>query len=128
MLGHATSCLWSVAKVVIHSPGIWFCSWWRGMKSGILQCLYLFVYSFFFSSIFVNLCLFDCRILSTPKAHQVLVNSAVRKGERLIPPSVFEILIRVTFPASSARMKVVTLGTFKVSEVRCIMITCCIVS
>jgi hypothetical protein len=126
MLGHATSCLWSVAKVVIHSPGIWFCSLWRGMKSGILQCLYLFVYSFFL--FFFNLCLFDCRILSTPKARQVLVNSAVRKGERLIPPSAFEILIRVTFPASSAKMKVVTLGTFTMSEVRCIMITCCIVS
>jgi hypothetical protein len=90
--------------------------------------IYLFILSFFFSSIFVNLCLFDCRILSTPKARQVLVNSAVRKGERLIPPSAFEILIRVTFPASSAKMKVVTLGTFTVSEVRCIMITCCIVS
>lgn len=59
--------------------------------------------------------------MSTPKARQVLVNGAVRKGERLIPPSAFEILMRVTFPASSARMKVVTLGPFAVSEVRCIM-------
>lgn len=83
--------------------------------------LYICVYS----SIFVNHCLFDSRILSTPKARQVLVNSAVRKGERLIPPSAFEILVRVTFPASSARMKVGTLGAFAASEVRCIMINCC---
>lgn len=92
----------------------------RNFAMSVFICLF---FIFFF-----NLCLFDCRILSTPKARQVLVNSAVRKGERLIPPSAFEILIRVTFPASSARMKVVTLGTFTVSEVRCIMITCCIVS
>lgn len=45
------------------------------------------------------------RILSTPKARQVLVNGAVRKGERLIPPSAFEILVQVSFPASSARVK-----------------------
>ncbi|XP_020222454.1 uncharacterized protein LOC109804938 [Cajanus cajan] len=45
------------------------------------------------------------KILSTPKARPVLVNSAVRKGERLIPPSAFEILIRVTFPPSSTRVK-----------------------
>uniref|UniRef100_I1KRT0 Uncharacterized protein n=1 Tax=Glycine max TaxID=3847 RepID=I1KRT0_SOYBN len=45
------------------------------------------------------------KILSTPKARPVLVNSAVRKGERLIPPSAFEILVRVTFPPSSTRVK-----------------------
>lgn len=45
------------------------------------------------------------RILSTPKARPILVNGAVRKGERLIPPSSFEILMRITFPASSARLK-----------------------
>lgn len=45
------------------------------------------------------------RILSTPKARTILVNGAVRKGERLVPPSAFEILIRVTFPASSARVR-----------------------
>ncbi|XP_014509092.1 uncharacterized protein LOC106768440 [Vigna radiata var. radiata] len=45
------------------------------------------------------------KILSTPKARPVLVNSAVRKGERLIPPSAFEILLRVTFPPSSTRVK-----------------------
>ena len=44
--------------------------------------------------------------MSTPKARPVLVNGAVRKGERLIPPSAFETLIRVTFPTSSARVKV----------------------
>ncbi|KAG6599904.1 uncharacterized protein LOC111447592 [Cucurbita moschata] len=45
------------------------------------------------------------RILSSPKARTILVNGAVRKGERLIPPSSFETLLRVTFPASSARVK-----------------------
>ncbi|KAI9126414.1 hypothetical protein K1719_002835 [Acacia pycnantha] len=43
--------------------------------------------------------------LSAPKARSILVNGAVRKGERLIPPSSFEILMRVTFPVSSARVK-----------------------
>ncbi|WJX46969.1 hypothetical protein P8452_33709 [Trifolium repens] len=41
------------------------------------------------------------KILSTPKARPVLVNGAVRKGERLIPPPAFETLIRVTFPSSN---------------------------
>ncbi|CAN8291851.1 unnamed protein product [Cochlearia groenlandica] len=45
------------------------------------------------------------RILSYPKARTILVNGAVRKGERLIPPPSFEILVRLTFPASSARVK-----------------------
>ncbi|PON87381.1 hypothetical protein TorRG33x02_168730 [Trema orientale] len=45
------------------------------------------------------------RILFTPKARTILVNGAVRKGERLIPPSAFEILVRATFPASSARVR-----------------------
>ncbi|KAE9601057.1 putative transmembrane protein [Lupinus albus] len=45
------------------------------------------------------------KILSTPKARPILVNGAVRKGERLIPPSSFEILVRVTYPQSSARLK-----------------------
>ncbi|XP_057416104.1 uncharacterized protein LOC130710767 [Lotus japonicus] len=45
------------------------------------------------------------KILSTPKARPVLVNGAVRKGERLIPPSAFEILVHATFPSSSARVK-----------------------
>ncbi|KFK44407.1 hypothetical protein AALP_AA1G253100 [Arabis alpina] len=45
------------------------------------------------------------RILSNPKARTILVNGAVRKGERLIPPPSFEILVRLTFPSSSARVK-----------------------
>ncbi|KAJ9708462.1 hypothetical protein PVL29_000481 [Vitis rotundifolia] len=45
------------------------------------------------------------RILSAPKARTILVNGAIRKGERLVPPSAFEILMRATFPASSARIK-----------------------
>ncbi|XP_062110149.1 uncharacterized protein LOC133821981 [Humulus lupulus] len=45
------------------------------------------------------------RILASPKARTILVNGAVRKGERLIPPSAFEILVRATFPTSSARVK-----------------------
>ncbi|CAH8313297.1 unnamed protein product [Eruca vesicaria subsp. sativa] len=38
-------------------------------------------------------------ILSSPEGHAVLVNGAVRDGERLIPPCSFEILVRLTFPA-----------------------------
>ncbi|KAF8048579.1 hypothetical protein N665_2469s0001 [Sinapis alba] len=45
------------------------------------------------------------KILSNPKAKTILVSGAVRKGERLIPPPSFEILVRLTFPASSARVK-----------------------
>ncbi|KAG7589687.1 Transmembrane protein 214 [Arabidopsis suecica] len=45
------------------------------------------------------------KILTNPKARTILVNGAVRKGERLIPPHSFEILLRLTFPASSARVK-----------------------
>ncbi|KAK8579549.1 hypothetical protein V6N12_069870 [Hibiscus sabdariffa] len=43
-------------------------------------------------------------ILSASTARTILVNGAVRKGERLVPPSSFDILMRVTFPASSARV------------------------
>ncbi|KAL3830778.1 hypothetical protein ACJIZ3_019580 [Penstemon smallii] len=45
------------------------------------------------------------RILAAPKARSILKNSAVRKGERLIPPEALDILLHVTFPASSARVK-----------------------
>lgn len=45
------------------------------------------------------------KFLSAPKARSILVNGAVRKGERLLPPSSFEILMQVTFPVSSARVK-----------------------
>lgn len=45
------------------------------------------------------------RILSSPKACTILVNGAVRKGERLVPPSALETLLRLTFPTSSARVK-----------------------
>lgn len=45
------------------------------------------------------------RILSVPKARTILVNGAVKRGERLLPPSAFDLLMRVTFPASSARIK-----------------------
>ncbi|KAH9746287.1 hypothetical protein KPL70_004369 [Citrus sinensis] len=45
------------------------------------------------------------RILSSPKARTILVNGAVRKGERLVPPSALETLLRLTFPTSSARVK-----------------------
>jgi len=59
--------------------------------------------------------------LSTPKARPVLVNSAVRKGERLIPPSAFEILLRVTFPPSSARVKVDMFSWLYVFSFECII-------
>ncbi|KAG0463059.1 hypothetical protein HPP92_021535 [Vanilla planifolia] len=42
-------------------------------------------------------------ILSSPKARAMLLNGAVRKGERLVPPPVFDLLMRSTFP--SARVK-----------------------
>ncbi|XP_073140261.1 uncharacterized protein [Henckelia pumila] len=45
------------------------------------------------------------RILAAPKARVVLVNSAVRKGERLMPPESLDLLLRLTFPASAARVK-----------------------
>ncbi|OVA01699.1 Protein of unknown function DUF2359 [Macleaya cordata] len=45
------------------------------------------------------------RILSAPKVRPILLNGAVRKGERLVPPSAFELLMRTTFPAPSARVK-----------------------
>ncbi|KAE8710289.1 hypothetical protein F3Y22_tig00110325pilonHSYRG00131 [Hibiscus syriacus] len=44
-------------------------------------------------------------ILSVSKARSILVNAAVRKGERLVPPFSFEIVIRSTFPAASSRVK-----------------------
>eukprot|EP00262_Sarcandra_glabra_P007352 TRINITY_DN20083_c0_g2_i1.p1 TRINITY_DN20083_c0_g2~~TRINITY_DN20083_c0_g2_i1.p1 ORF type:complete len:597 (+),score=91.61 TRINITY_DN20083_c0_g2_i1:28-1791(+) len=43
------------------------------------------------------------RILSNPKAKVILVNGAVRKGERLVPPSRLDQLMRATFP--SVRVK-----------------------
>ncbi|KAH1131015.1 hypothetical protein J1N35_002393 [Gossypium stocksii] len=45
------------------------------------------------------------RIISSPKARPILVNGAVRKGDRLVPPSALDILMRLTFPAPSARVK-----------------------
>ncbi|KAG6659940.1 hypothetical protein CIPAW_03G071300 [Carya illinoinensis] len=45
------------------------------------------------------------RILSTPKARTILLNGAVRKGERVVPPSALELLLRITYPASSDRLK-----------------------
>ncbi|XP_057765934.1 uncharacterized protein LOC130986521 [Salvia miltiorrhiza] len=45
------------------------------------------------------------RILAAPKARSVLVNNAVRKGERLVSPAALDLLLHATFPASSARVK-----------------------
>ncbi|KAG2587224.1 hypothetical protein PVAP13_5NG126100 [Panicum virgatum] len=45
------------------------------------------------------------RILSVPKARSILLNGAVRKGERLVPPASFDLFMRATFPVSSARVK-----------------------
>ncbi|KAJ6738573.1 TRANSMEMBRANE PROTEIN 214 [Salix koriyanagi] len=45
------------------------------------------------------------RILSSPKAHTILFSGAVKKGERLVPPSALELLMRLTFPVPSARVK-----------------------
>lgn len=43
------------------------------------------------------------RILSSPKARQILVNGAVKKGERVVPPSALELLMRLTFPSSRVK-------------------------
>lgn len=45
------------------------------------------------------------RILSSPKARPIILNGAVRKGERLIPPASLDQLMKVTFPAPSTRVK-----------------------
>ncbi|KAG6479235.1 hypothetical protein ZIOFF_062697 [Zingiber officinale] len=45
------------------------------------------------------------RILSGPKARTILLNGAVQKGERIVPPAILDLLMRVTFPASTARVK-----------------------
>ncbi|XP_051145092.1 uncharacterized protein LOC127261012 [Andrographis paniculata] len=45
-------------------------------------------------------------ILVTPKARNVLVSNAIRKGERLVPPTALDLLLHFTFPPSSRRTKV----------------------
>ncbi|RWW66177.1 hypothetical protein BHE74_00026479 [Ensete ventricosum] len=45
------------------------------------------------------------RILSRPKARAILLNGAVRKGERLVPPNALDLLMRITFTAPTARVK-----------------------
>ncbi|KAG6407764.1 hypothetical protein SASPL_130761 [Salvia splendens] len=45
------------------------------------------------------------RIVAAPKARSILVNNAVRKGERLMPPVALDLLLRATFPAPHARVK-----------------------
>ncbi|KAL5994617.1 hypothetical protein ACLOJK_024670 [Asimina triloba] len=45
------------------------------------------------------------RVLSSPKARSILLNGAVRKGERLVPPFALELLMQVAFPAPSSRVK-----------------------
>lgn len=55
---------------------------------------------------YLKFCPSSCRILSGPKARTILLNGAVRKGDRLVPPSALDVLMRSTFPAQSARVKV----------------------
>ncbi|XP_057441977.1 uncharacterized protein LOC130733736 [Lotus japonicus] len=45
------------------------------------------------------------RIIASPKARTILLNGAVRKGERVVPPLALDSLLRVTFPLPSARVK-----------------------
>ncbi|KAI3520802.1 hypothetical protein L1887_10254 [Cichorium endivia] len=47
------------------------------------------------------------RISSSPKAPTNLVNGAVRKGERMVPPSAVELLMGATFPAPTSCVKVI---------------------
>ncbi|CAH8313373.1 unnamed protein product [Eruca vesicaria subsp. sativa] len=44
-------------------------------------------------------------IMSHPKAPTILVDGAIREGQPLIPLPSFEILVRLTFPPRSARVK-----------------------
>lgn len=70
----------------------------------------LFYFIFFPNS---KLILISYRVLSSPKARSILLNGAVRKGERIVPPSALEHLMRATFPAPSARVKVCVLYIVK---------------
>ncbi|RDX64468.1 Transmembrane protein 214-A [Mucuna pruriens] len=45
------------------------------------------------------------RIIMFPKARSILLNGAVRKGERVVSPWALDSLLRVTFPLPSARIK-----------------------
>ncbi|XP_020210072.1 uncharacterized protein LOC109795073 [Cajanus cajan] len=45
------------------------------------------------------------RIIAFPKARSILLNGAVRKGERVVPPWALDSLLRVTFLLPSARIK-----------------------
>ncbi|KAK1320918.1 hypothetical protein QJS10_CPA03g00526 [Acorus calamus] len=45
------------------------------------------------------------RILAVPKVKNILLNGAVRKGERLVPPSALELLMLASFPAPASRVK-----------------------
>ncbi|KAK7385680.1 hypothetical protein VNO78_31474 [Psophocarpus tetragonolobus] len=45
------------------------------------------------------------RIIAFPKSRSILLNGAVRKGERVVPPWALDSLLRVTFPLPSARVK-----------------------
>ncbi|RWW06427.1 hypothetical protein BHE74_00029864 [Ensete ventricosum] len=45
------------------------------------------------------------RILAGPKARAILLNGAVRKGERLVPPTALDLLMQMTFPAPTALVK-----------------------
>lgn len=49
---------------------------------------------------------FVCRILAGPKARAILLNGAVRKGERLVPPTALDLLMQMTFPVPTALVKV----------------------
>ncbi|XP_020570642.1 uncharacterized protein LOC110017848 [Phalaenopsis equestris] len=44
-------------------------------------------------------------ILERPKARPILINGAVRKGERIVPPFALDLVMRATFPIPSARVK-----------------------
>ncbi|KAJ4910782.1 hypothetical protein Rs2_05403 [Raphanus sativus] len=54
---------------------------------------------------------------SYPEARAVLLNRAVTPEGRLIPPCSFEILVRLTFPAPSARVEATLSDTLTVKNV-----------
>ncbi len=53
----------------------------------------------------LTLQLIESCILENTKARPILLNGAIRKGERILPPSALNLLMQVAFPLDSARTK-----------------------
>lgn len=53
----------------------------------------------------LTLQLIESCILENTKARPILLNGAIRKGERIVPPSALNLLMQAAFPLDSARTK-----------------------